>query len=87
MNPETGIDLLTQAVWTILVIGGPVLGCLFVSSAVVSLLQASTQLQDQTLSTVPRFVVGGVAVAYFLPWMVDRLGEFAREALTRGFSG
>lgn len=83
MSPENGIDLLSQSIWTILVIAGPMLCCLLISSGLVSLFQASTQLQDQTLTTIPRLLVGGMALAYFLPWMVDRLSEFTREALTR----
>ena len=82
MSPDIGVDLLTQALWTILIVSGPVLACVLASSVVVSLLQATTQLQDQTLATIPRLVIGRVAVIYFLPWMIDRLSEFARDAMT-----
>jgi flagellar biosynthetic protein FliQ len=83
MSGELGLESLLAGLWVVLTIAGPVLACVLASAVVISVLQASTQLQDPTLATIPRLVIGAVALLYLLPWMVDRLGEFTRETIAR----
>lgn len=45
----------------------------------ISLFQAVTQIQEQTLSFVPKMVVMGLAVIVFLPWLSTKMLDFARE--------
>jgi len=46
---------------------------------VISILQAVTQLQDQTLSFVPKIIAMALAGLVLLPWMMHRMVEFATE--------
>jgi len=62
-----------------LIVGAPVLLVGLLVAAVVGVLQAATQVQDQTLGFVPKvlaMVLTGLAVG---PWMLARLVEFSRE--------
>jgi len=76
MDTSQAIDLLRQAVMQILVIGAPVLAVGLVVGLTVSLLQAATQVQEYTLSFVPKIVAMLLAMVIFGPWMLERLVEF-----------
>ena len=66
-----------QALWTALLIGGPLLLLLLVVGLVVAVLQALTQIQEAALAFVPKMVVLGVAML---------LGGSAGVAVMRGFA-
>ena len=78
---ETGeaIDLARYAVVLTLTVGLPVLATALVVGLVVSTLQAVTQIQDYTLSFVPKIVAVLLATAAAGPWMAAKVIEFARE--------
>ena len=76
MDTSQAIDLLRQAVMQILVIGAPVLAVGLIVGLTVSLLQAATQVQEYTLSFVPKIVAMLLAMVIFGPWMLERLVEF-----------
>lgn len=62
-----------------LIIGAPVLLTGLIVGAVVSVMQAVTQIQEQTLSFVPKIAAMLIAAAIAGPWMLARLVEFAAE--------
>jgi flagellar biosynthesis protein FliQ len=63
---------LEAAVWIV----APVLMIAVLVSFVISLAQALTSLQDNTLSTVPRLAAVGTACFFLLPWMLRRMSAF-----------
>ncbi|HUS91316.1 MAG TPA: flagellar biosynthesis protein FliQ [Phycisphaerae bacterium] len=79
MDAYEAIDLARRAVTLVLIVGAPVLATALVVGLVVSVLQAVTQVQEQTLSFVPKILAVLVAVAFTGAWMLDRLVEFGRE--------
>lgn len=66
-----------QALWTALLLGGPLLGLLLMVGVAVALLQALTQLQEAALSFVPKLIVLGVALLF---------GGSAGISVLRGFA-
>jgi len=83
MTTEQALELVRESLTLMLIISAPLLVAALVIGLVISLLQAVTQIQEQTLSFVPK-IVGMVAVAVIaLPWLTNLMGEFA----TRMFSG
>ncbi|MEM7229467.1 MAG: flagellar biosynthesis protein FliQ [Planctomycetota bacterium] len=71
------IDLVRQALWETLILAAPILGAGLVVGLAVSLFQAVTQIQEQTLSFVPKIIVMVVVAIVLLGWISVRLGEFA----------
>ncbi len=63
----------------ILAIGAPVLLVGLIVALIVSVLQALTQVQEQTLSFVPKILAMLLALAAFGPWMLARLVEFSHR--------
>lgn len=67
-------ETIVQAFW----IAGPVLLAVLAVGLVISILQVATQVQEITLSYVPKMACAGLLLILLGPWMVSRLTEFAR---------
>jgi flagellar biosynthesis protein FliQ len=67
MDSSTAIDLVRQATLLALLIGAPVLTASVVVGLVVSIFQAVTQIQEQTISFVPKIVIMAVTMLLVLP--------------------
>lgn len=78
MELGAALDLGREAVLTALVVSGPILAIGLLVGVLISLGQAVTQLQDQTLSIVPKIVAMIGAAMFFIPWLAQRLIEYTR---------
>ena len=77
MDPGEALDLTRQAVLLTLTLGAPILLTALVVALVVSMLQAITQVQEQTLSLVPKIIAVLLSVVVAGPWILSRLVEFS----------
>ncbi|HHW99035.1 MAG TPA: flagellar biosynthesis protein FliQ [Firmicutes bacterium] len=77
MTPEFVIDLGREAVMTSLLVAGPLLLSGLAIGLLVSILQAATQIQEATLSFVPKILAVMLAALLFAPWMMTVLTDFA----------
>lgn len=68
-----------EAVTTVLLVAGPMLLLALGVGLLVSLLQATTQIQEQTLVFIPKIVAVLLAAVIFGPWMLRILIEFTQE--------
>ena len=76
MNPEAVVSLGQQALWVMFLVSLPVLGVALVVGLLVSLLQAATQLNEMTLSFVPKVLAIGLAAVLAGPWMLHVMMDF-----------
>lgn len=83
LTEEFVINLGRQALMTVLMVSGPILILGLVAGLVVSIFQATTQINEQTLSFIPKIVVVLVAVVLFGPWMHHTLMEFATGVFSK----
>ncbi len=81
MLDDMTIDMVRTALVMSIKIGAPILAAGIVVGLVISLLQSITSIQDQTLATVPKIIVMVGAAIAVLPWVVQRLVEYAGELL------
>ena len=81
MTPQQVFALGQNGLYHLLLVAAPALGIALIVGLVVSIFQAATQINEPTLSFVPK-IVGAVAVlAIFGPWMITTLVEFLRSTL------
>ena len=81
MTPETVIDVLRRALEAGAMVAAPVLLVSLVAGVAVSVLQATTQINDATLVFVPK-IVGVVVVLLLLgPWMLQLYIDFTRQMI------
>ena len=66
----------------VMLIAAPMLGLGLVVGVVVSIFQATTQIQEQTLVFVPKIIATFVAILLFGPWILGMLVDYTREILT-----
>ena len=74
-------DITNQAVKIALMISAPMLVGALVMGILVSIFQAVTQINEQTLSFIPKILVIVGALVIFAPWMSDTLTTFTRELI------
>ena len=78
MTTEAIIRILREGLLLVLLLSaGPMLASLVVG-IVVSVLQATTQIQEQTLSYVPKLICVFLSIALLGPWMLTQAAQFAR---------
>jgi flagellar biosynthesis protein FliQ len=82
MTPEIVTELGRQALETTLLVSTPILGLSLVVGLVVSAFQAMTQLNEPTLSFVPKILTLFGALLVFLPWMLNVLSTFMANLLS-----
>jgi flagellar biosynthesis protein FliQ len=76
MTPETVITFAQQAIRTTILVSMPMLGLGLVVGLVVSIFQAVTQIQEMTLTFVPKILIVLLALLFFASWMLDQLIHF-----------
>lgn len=79
MSQEFVISVAERAITVILLVSGPLLLIALITGLLVSIFQATTQIQEQTLSFVPKIVAVLVAIVFFGPWMLMHVTSYARE--------
>ena len=77
MDQDTVINLASQAMTLALEVAGPIMLMGLVVGLVVSLFQAVTQIQEQSLSFIPKIVGLALLVVILGPWMLDKLVNYA----------
>lgn len=81
MDTETIVSILRQGLYLVLMVSaGPMAAALTVG-LFISILQATTQIQEQTLSYVPKIVAVSFALAILGPWMLKEVVQFTQMVL------
>jgi len=73
------VDLGREALWVAVKLSFPILLSALVVGAVISVLQAATQLQDQTLNQVPKMFTVAMVIFLTLPWILAVLVDYTRD--------
>ena len=83
MTPETVMALAHQAMQVTLLLAAPLLLVALVSGLLVSLFQAATQINEMTLSFIPKLLAVGAALVLLGPWLINTMVDYMQSLLTR----
>ena len=83
MDETIVIEIVTSAMVTAARISAPILVTAIAVGVVMGLLQSVTQIQEQTLSFVPKFAAVGVVIAIAGNWMLHEMVDFTNELMRR----
>jgi len=83
MNAADAVDIATDALIVIAKISAPFLLVVLAIGLLVGLMQSVTQLQEPTLSFVPKLIGAAIVIAVAGPWMLDTMVGFANELFER----
>lgn len=81
MTPEFVVSLGRQAVELVLMLAAPMLICALVVGLVISIFQAATQINEQTMTFIPKIVAVLVSLLLFAPWMIQKMIGFSTELI------
>lgn len=79
MTPEMVVAIGREAIMTVLMLAGPMLFFALVVGLVISIFQAITQINEMTLTFVPKILSIMAALLIFLPWMINMVTDFTRH--------
>jgi flagellar biosynthetic protein FliQ len=87
VNASEVVDIGREAIYTLLKMGGPIMAIALTVGLIVSLFQALTQIQEMTLTFVPKIIVIFLSVLGFLPFMISTLISFSQGLFDRIATG
>ncbi|SFK27094.1 flagellar biosynthetic protein FliQ [Halobacillus dabanensis] len=76
MDSNMVISFAKEGIYTVLLISGPLLILALAIGLIVSIFQATTQIQEQTLAFIPKIVAVMIGLIVFGPWMLTNMVEF-----------
>jgi flagellar biosynthetic protein FliQ len=82
MNPQSVVTLGQQGMEVMLVIGAPLLLAALVTGLLVSILQAATQINEATLSFLPKLLAVLATLVVAGPWMIQLLVDYVQRLFT-----
>lgn len=82
MSTDFVIRLASEAVYTILQLSAPMILLALAVGLLVSVFQATTQIQEQTLAFVPKIVAVLISVLVFGPWILSNLVDYTFNLLS-----
>lgn len=82
MHIDLAMRMMADLLWTGLAVCAPVLGLTMLVGLLISVLQVVTQIQEMSLTFVPKLVVAAAAILVSGPWMLRKLAAFTASLWT-----
>ncbi len=83
MSPNDAIVLFQKALWMSLLVAAPMLLFGLVAGLIVSIFQAVTQIQEMTLTFIPKILAVVLSLFIFMPWMLNQMIRYTTETYGR----
>jgi flagellar biosynthesis protein FliQ len=81
MTPEFVVEIAKQAIVLTIYLSMPMLGLGLLAGLVISVFQAVTQVQEMTLTFVPKIIAVFLGLLYAAPWMLEEITSFTRRII------
>jgi flagellar biosynthesis protein FliQ len=82
MTQDTVMTLAAQAMWMTILLSAPLLISALIVGLLVGMFQAATQINEMTLSFIPKLGILVVALLIFGPWMLGSLVSYTQQLIT-----
>ncbi|MBU2701998.1 flagellar biosynthetic protein FliQ [Sporomusaceae bacterium BoRhaA] len=79
MNGDMAIQIGREALMMVMLVSAPMLGLGLIVGVLVSIFQATTQIQEQTLAFIPKIIAVFVAILVFGPWMLSLMVDYTQQ--------
>jgi flagellar biosynthetic protein FliQ len=76
MDPDVALHMMRDLLWVTLLVSAPILGLAMIVGLAISVLQVVTQVQEMSLTFVPKLVAAGVAAIVFGAWMLRTVAQY-----------
>jgi flagellar biosynthesis protein FliQ len=82
MTPDSIMGLAQSSIYLTILVLAPVLGVALAVGLIISIFQAITQIQEQTLAFAPKIIAVFVSLLFFGPWMLTHLVDYTKNILS-----
>ena len=82
MSSDLALALTNEMLWTAILMAAPVLGLSMLVGLLVSIFQVVTQIQEMSLTFIPKILVVAMTLIFFGPWMLQLLLRFAKSSIS-----
>jgi flagellar biosynthetic protein FliQ len=82
MEYDWAMGLVNELLWDSMMTAGPLLIATLITGVLISILQVATQIQEMTLSYVPKLAVSGIVLVLLGSWMIHRVTFFALKMIS-----
>ncbi|MCB2230602.1 flagellar biosynthesis protein FliQ [bacterium] len=79
MTPQLVVTIGREALIAVLMVASPMLAFALVVGLSIAIFQAVTQINEMTLTFIPKILAVAAALLIFLPWMINQLTDFTRR--------
>lgn len=79
MTQDQVLSIFKETLWIVLELSAPMLLISIIIGLVIAILQAATQIHEQTLTFVPKLIAIAVILLLTAPWMMNVLGDFTNK--------
>ena len=77
------IDICREAIYVLIIVASPCMIASLIVGLIISLFQALTQIQEQTLTFVPKMLTMLLVLGFTMPWMLQHLTDFTHKITER----
>lgn len=81
MTSDFALALSSEMLWTAILVAAPVLGLSMLVGLLISILQVVTQIQEMSLTFIPKILTVAVTLIVFGPWMLNKLLYFSSTVI------
>lgn len=81
MGPDQALGMLKLMLWNAVIVSAPILGAILIVGLIISIFQVATQIQEMTLTFVPKLAVVTLILIFLGSWMIGRLVQFAQTMM------
>jgi flagellar biosynthetic protein FliQ len=81
LGADHALSLVTHMLWTGAITLTPLLGVILIVGILISVIQVATQIQEMTLSYVPKLIATGLMLMFAGGWMMGQIVHFSRDML------
>ncbi len=83
MTPEFVVSFAKEAIRLTIMVSMPMLGLGLAVGLIVAIFQATTQIQEMTLTFVPKIIAVLLGLLYFAPWMLEKVTVYTERVITQ----
>lgn len=81
MSSDLALTLTSDLLWTAILISLPVLGLSMMVGLIISIIQVVTQIQEMSLTFIPKIIVVAFSIIAFGPWMLKTLIQYSKTLI------
>lgn len=81
MSENMVMSIVKETLYVSMLVGGPILILTLVVGLLISIVQATTQIQEQTLTFLPKLIVAGLALGIGGNWMLQEIVDFTNKIM------